>query len=236
VAGCLSGTIPEDRIGIDRRYHNTYESAKAEAERLVFAAMDRGLPVTIHRPSMIVGHSVTGKIISFQVFYFLARFLSGRLTHGILPRVTGMTLDVIPADYVARAVHWSSGTDASTGRILHLCSGPERAVPLMEMAQEIAGFYDRLGGRHPPLRFVPFPIFKVMAQSFALAAGSRGIERFRKLAPFFAFARDRQSFANARSRELLAREAGLSVPKVNDYLPAVLEFHLDARERHLGAA
>ena len=53
-----------------RTFHNTYEQAKAEAEEYLYPFMaDERLPITIHRPSMVVGDSMTGKAISFQVFY-----------------------------------------------------------------------------------------------------------------------------------------------------------------------
>ena len=41
--------------------------------------------VTLHRPSMVVGHAETGKVIHFQVFYHLCEFLSGRHTRGLIP-------------------------------------------------------------------------------------------------------------------------------------------------------
>lgn len=85
VAGTIEGAIPERRITEPRNFHNTYESSKSEAEDLVWAAMDRGLPVTLHRPSMVVGDSRDGRTLHFQVFYHLIEFLSGRATGGWVP-------------------------------------------------------------------------------------------------------------------------------------------------------
>ena len=55
--------------------------------------MQAGLPATIHRPSMVVGDSQTGKVIHFQVFYHLCEFLSGRRTLGIVPDTGDAALD-----------------------------------------------------------------------------------------------------------------------------------------------
>ncbi len=69
------------------QFHNTYEHAKFEAEQWLLQKMEAGFPATIFRPSMVVGDTQTGKIIRFQVFYFLAAFLTGQRTAGILPRL-----------------------------------------------------------------------------------------------------------------------------------------------------
>jgi NAD(P)-dependent dehydrogenase (short-subunit alcohol dehydrogenase family) len=78
VGGRMSGTLPEEWLSSERSFHNTYEQAKAEAEEIVRVEVEGGLPLTVHRPSMVVGESGSGRIIHFQVFYHLCEFLSGR--------------------------------------------------------------------------------------------------------------------------------------------------------------
>ena len=100
VAGNMSGTVPERAFGEARTFRNSYEEAKAEAETLLLQQIERGLPATIHRPSMVVGDSRDGTIIQFQVFYYLCEFLSGRRTVGVVPETHDIRLDVVPVDYV----------------------------------------------------------------------------------------------------------------------------------------
>lgn len=71
VGGRTSGTVPEEWLSSARSFHNTYEQAKAEAEDIVRVEVEGGLPLTVHRPSMVVGDSSSGRIIHFQVFYHL---------------------------------------------------------------------------------------------------------------------------------------------------------------------
>jgi thioester reductase-like protein len=80
VAGRLRGLVPEAPLARPRVFRNTYEHAKADAEDELWAAIRAGLPATVHRPSMVVGDSHTGKIIHFQVFYHLCAYLSGART------------------------------------------------------------------------------------------------------------------------------------------------------------
>ncbi|PKO57341.1 MAG: UDP-glucose 4-epimerase, partial [Betaproteobacteria bacterium HGW-Betaproteobacteria-19] len=76
VGGKRPGALPETWIEEPRDFHNTYEQSKAEAEVLVRSAIEtEQLPVTVHRPSMVIGSSVDGRIIHFQIFYFICEFL-----------------------------------------------------------------------------------------------------------------------------------------------------------------
>lgn len=87
---------------------------------------------------MVVGDSTTGRIIHFQVFYHLSEFLSGRRTFGLAPEFGAARLDIIPADHVARVIVWSEpATTASSGRILHSCSGPTLALPLDPLRERV---------------------------------------------------------------------------------------------------
>src|SRR5262249_47879396 len=93
VVGKMPGTVPERAFPEARAFRNSYEAAKAEAETFLLEHMARGLPATVHRPSMVVGDSRDGRIIQFQVFYHLCEFLSGRRTAGVIPGARDIRLD-----------------------------------------------------------------------------------------------------------------------------------------------
>ncbi len=120
VIGKSTALLDEKPVTAPRTFHNTYEQAKAEAEEyLVSEIEENNLPLTIHRPSMVVGDANTGKAISFQVFYHLCEFLSGRYTLGILPNLTGAALDIVPVDYVTKVIAWSAATQLTSGKFMH---------------------------------------------------------------------------------------------------------------------
>ena len=120
VGGRTHGAVPEEWILTPRGFHNTYEQAKAEAEDVIRAELEHGMALTVHRPSMVVGDTISGRIIHFQVFYHLCEFLSGRRTLGLAPGFGVARLDIVPADYVAKIIAWSSGTDITTVSYTHL--------------------------------------------------------------------------------------------------------------------
>ena len=231
VGGRTHGLVAEEWLLGDRGFHNTYEQAKAEAEEIVRGELERGLPLTVHRPSMVVGDSGNGRIIHFQVFYHLCEFLSGGRTFGLSPDFGGARLDIVPADYVARTIAWSSTTTASTGRIVHSCSGPTLALPLTPLRERVREIFARSGRRLPPLINLPTSVFKGIlgAASWLMPAEAR--RAVRTLPVFLDYLATEQSFANHRTQQLLAA-AGLAVPAPEQYLEQVLAYYLDRSARH----
>lgn len=222
VGGRLPGVIPERPLPEVREFHNTYEAAKAEAEQCVFGAW-KDLPITVHRPSMVVGDSRTGRIIHFQVFYYLCEFFSGRHTFGVLPRVD-RALDVIPVDYVAGAIHWSSGRSDSAGRIFHLCSGPDGAIQFSALSRMVR---DALGGSGvdlPRARYVSLPLFRRLLTIAAVLASEKQRGALSTLPVFLDYLGEWQAFANTETHKILD-SAGIPVPAVESYLPKILAYY-----------
>jgi thioester reductase-like protein len=220
VAGRTPGLIEERPYTESRSFHNTYEAAKAEAEELLLAEMAEGLPATVHRPSMVVGDSANGRIIHFQVFYFLSDFLAGLKTCGLVPRMGDAKLDIVPADYVARAIYISSGDPASLGKIFHLCTGPEGSWRIADLATELRTMLRQNGHRIPPLRWIPRGIFRALLCAAPLA--SRKNRRFLKNLPYFLdYLQEQQLFDNKVAAGFLSTH-GLHAPEVADYLPRIM--------------
>ena len=160
VAGRRAGALEERWVTEPRQFHNTYEEAKAEAEQLAAGACVQGIPLTVHRLSMVVGDSTTGRAIRFQIFYHIVEFLTGRRTRGLFPSFGDVCLDLIPVDVVAQAVCWSSRTAETAGRILHLCSGPADAVPLVELRDRVRAKLRAFGEATPRPITLPAPLLR----------------------------------------------------------------------------
>ena len=77
-----------------------YAQSKWVAEKLVTIARDRGLPVSIYRLGAVAGHSQTGV---FNQKDFLYKLIQGCIQLGSAPIGT-MMLDIMPVDYVAKAI------------------------------------------------------------------------------------------------------------------------------------
>jgi thioester reductase-like protein len=238
VAGRWPGVVPERALPEASAFRNTYEAAKAEAEALVLKHIARGLPATIHRPSMVVGDSRTGRIIHFQVFYHLCEFLSGRRSAGLIPVAGNIRLDIVPVDYVARAIVASSDSDAATGRIFHLCSGPDRAPTIDDLATRIYRFFESHGARLHRLRRIPVSVIRALVPVAASLTSGHLRRSIRTLPFFLAYLDEPQTFANTQTDQFFSAQ-GLAAPAVDTYLDAVLSYyHASSHERapHLARA
>lgn len=228
VAGKRPGLLPERWIDEARAFHNSYEQSKAEAEERVRAAVEQeGLPITVHRPSMVIGDSRSGRIIHFQIFYFICEFLSGRKTHGLYPDFGAVQLDVIPVDCVASAIVASSRDPGSGGRILHLCSGPQAAPALMALRHTVRDTFRAHGREVPRAVTLPRGVFALLPRIAALLAPADKRRALSTLPIYLDYLADQQGFDNARYRASLAAR-GESLPAWQDYLPTVLKAYLDA--------
>jgi thioester reductase-like protein len=230
VGGRTNGAVPEEWILTPRGFHNTYEQAKAEAEDTIRAEVERGLPFTVHRPSMVVGDTVNGRIIHFQIFYHLCEFLSGRRTLGLAPGFGVARLDIVPADHVAKAIAWSSTSSVSTGRIIHSCSGPEMALPLEPLRDIVRRSFSAAGRKLPHVINLPTGVFKALLTGVSVFMPAESRRAIKTLPVFLDYLATEQSFANVRTQALLS-PVGLGVPAPDTYLDKVLNYYLENAKR-----
>lgn len=93
-----------------------YNLTKWVAEQLVVQAAERGLAVTIHRIGSTGGNSRTG---AFNPADILGRQVRGYLASGCAPAGEAL-INLLPVDYVARAIVTLAADPANTGRVFHL--------------------------------------------------------------------------------------------------------------------
>ena len=228
VAGRTTGGIGEAWLRRPRKFRNSYEAAKAEAEEVVREKAASGLPITVHRPSMVVGDSRTGRTRSFQVFYYLCEFLSGRQSFGMLPEVGGMRLDIIPSDYVAALLEASALAPAGTYPVLHACSGKNGAIELKRLVKQVRRLYVRHGRKLPPVHFLPVPLFKLAIAALKPLMPARHQRALGALPYFLSYLEDEQYFGNPKTKDFI-RSNGIALPEVDRYLETVLRYYLRSR-------
>ena len=121
VSGDRLGVIAEDELDCGQGFRNVYEETKYQAEKLVQRA-GGSLPITIYRPCSVVGDSQTGEIDRFEGPYYLGILLvtSPLVVPLPLPGNGVAPLNVVPVDYVVRAVWALSHDERAVGRTFHL--------------------------------------------------------------------------------------------------------------------
>ena len=225
VAGRDSERCIEGRIDWPREFHNSYEQAKAEAENIVWDAIDDGMPITLHRPSMVIGDTETGRVLAFQVFYFICEFLSGTKTGGFLPRFGRASLDVVPIDFVAKAIVWSSRQTSTQGKVLNLSSSAAGSVSLNDLIPRVRSAFARNGRRLPGHKPVPMALFRKLVPVVRFLAPRKDKRRINTLGFFLDYVCETHAFRCAKTDQLL-RSAGITKPDTHDYIDGVLDYYL----------
>lgn len=140
VSGDRVGVIAEDELDMGQRFRNAYEETKFEAEKLVQQAKTK-LPVTIIRPSTVVGDSRTGEIDRFDGPYYLGMLLvlSPLVLPLPLPGNGVAPLNVIPVDFAVEATWKLAQNPKAVGKTVHLVDpNPMSARRVYELIAERA--------------------------------------------------------------------------------------------------
>lgn len=209
VSGDRMGQIREDELDCGQGFLNPYERSKFDAETDVRDRM-ADLPITIVRPSIVVGDSRDGRAFATSAILPVLRHVaSGRLRD--FPGWGSTRLDLVPVDYVADAVcHLLRAPEARAGTF-HVTAGWERSITarrLFELTIQHVGRY--------PERRLHFSGRDVPAKS------TRRARRFDNLGCYLDYLSCEKSFDDSRFREL-AGTGFRTCPAVETYLPRVLK-------------
>jgi nucleoside-diphosphate-sugar epimerase len=212
VSGTRTGPVLEEELEAGQQFHNAYEESKYQAERLVRRAA-AALPVTVLRPSLVIGDSRTGEIDRFEGPYALAMALiNAPVAMPLpLPEDPQAPLNVVPIDFVIDAALVIGRHPAAAGRTVHLVD-PD-PLPARAVYELIA---NRLGRR---LSTVPVP-------QRALAALRRlpVLHRFgRRTAQAFTYVDHLARYDTRTLLELLGA-SGVRCPPITAYLDRLIEF------------
>ncbi len=121
VAGLRQGVIHEEELEHDAGFRNYYEETKYLAE-LEVERLKEELPVTIFRPSVVVGDSQTGETAKYDGIYSLINYL--RTAPNLLRFVNvgndAVRLNLVPVDFVVKGIAALAHDAAAIGRTVAL--------------------------------------------------------------------------------------------------------------------
>jgi thioester reductase-like protein len=124
VAGKFKGTFREDMFDEDQELPHAYHRSKFESERV--ARNELKSPLRVYRPGIVVGHSETGVIDKIDGPYYAFKLIQ-KLRYALpqwfpLAGPEGRNLDLVPVDFVARAMDHIAHMDENDlyGNTFHL--------------------------------------------------------------------------------------------------------------------
>ncbi|MFF8293484.1 amino acid adenylation domain-containing protein [Streptomyces sp. NPDC016309] len=139
-SGPPAGRVPPGHpLGDVALLRNGYAESKWVAETLVARARERGLPVTVYRPTRIAGSSTTG---ACQTSDFLWLLVKGCVEAGLAPGDYMSDFDLVPVDHVSGAITVLAADPAAAGGTFHVSS--ERLRPFTEVVARLRALGYRL--------------------------------------------------------------------------------------------
>ncbi|MEO2216541.1 SDR family oxidoreductase [Chromobacterium vaccinii] len=228
VSGRRDGRLGEEELDQGQAFCNGYEQSKFEAEQLVWQANGR-LPLTVYRPSQIIGESRAGRIRKFFGYYeFLKLAERGRMP--VLPANAGARPDLVPADYVCEAMLHLDASAHAVGRCYHLTAGLANSPDF----ERIFGLmYQELAERRPDGKAPARPrMFR--PEDLEAMASPEELRRFHLsplkllLRTYRAYLAEERDFDCAATQAELAA-AGIALPDVEAALRLSTRYALDAR-------
>ncbi len=221
VAGEHAGCFSEDDLDVGQRFRNTYEQSKFEAECMI-ARSHRRLPVTIFRPSIIVGERDSGWTSSFNVLYWPLRAFA-RGAYFALPARGEAPVDVVPVDYVADAIFALSQAPEAEGVRFHLTAGTN-VSSVAELVELATTYFKRPAPHLLEPSLYSRVVHPLLLRSAADERTRRALLRSEIFFPYFAM---QVGFDNRRTRIAL-RGRGVATTPLSSYFDRLIRFALAA--------
>ena len=212
VSGDRTGLVKEEELQEGQRFRNVVEETKARAEKRMRAQMGK-LPIAVVRPSMVVGDSQTGDIDRLDGPYLLVLLIVTSPADIALP-LPGrgdVPLNIVPADFVAKAARAIGLDPRAPGRTFHVVD------PAPLTARRVFELVALAGGRRMPRGFIPANLTKALLRT-------PGLERFAKSPrAFFDALATPVTWASTNADEILA-DAGIRCPSFESYVETLVEY------------
>jgi thioester reductase-like protein len=180
VSGRYDGVFRETDLDVGQSFNNFYEETKYLAEVAVRAAARAGLPVTVYRPSVVVGDSSTGATQKYDGPYVVIQWLLRQPRVAIMPVVGDprrTVFNVVPRDFVVAAIDRIASTDNTLGSTFQIADPHPLTVDRMLVA--LAEATRRLMVRVPvPLRAAKWSIDHVPGVNRTLRIPSSAVDYF----------------------------------------------------------
>ncbi|CAN5675902.1 SDR family oxidoreductase [soil metagenome] len=212
VAGKRKGEILETELEHDAGFRNHYEETKYLAEVSV-EEMKSEFPVTIFRPSVVVGDSETGETAKYDGIYYLIKYLqkSPKLLRFVNVGNKKVRLNLVPVDFVVEGLAALSKDAEAIGKTIALAD--PNPLNTAQIFDEIANI---LSGKTSTV--TPPPKLIETFLNTPVSPPLTGLPHFG--VPYFFLS---QTYGTSISEKLL-RKHGISCPNFKTYIANLLKF------------
>ncbi len=212
VAGKRKGRVLETELEHTAGFRNFYEESKNRAE-IEVEKLKSGFPVTIFRPSVVVGDSTTGETSKYDGIYYLVHYLrkSPKLLRLINVGNAGVQLNLVPIDFVVDGIAALAFDDDAVGKTIALAD-PD-PLTTRELFDVIA---EKLSGSRSVI--VPPPSLVERSLMLSISPPITGLPH--SGVPYFFLS---QTYDTAAASPLLAKH-GIRCPNFREYAGNLIDF------------
>lgn len=212
VAGKRKGLVKEDELSHDSGFRNFYDETKYLAEVEVENLKEK-LPVTIFRPSVVVGDSKTGETAKYDGIYYVINYL--RMFPALFRLInvgnTDVKVNLVPVDFVVDAIAALSKDEESLGKTIALAD--PNPLTTAQACDEIAF---AICGKKSVIKLPPKLMYKIlMLPTTPMISGlpHAGV-------PYFF---EPQEFDTSTANQLLSKH-NISCPNFGEYVKTLVKF------------
>ena len=212
IAGKRTGLIRETELQHNAGFRNYYEESKYLAEVEV-DALKSELPITVHRPSVVCGDSVTGETAKYDGVYYLINYLR-KWPGGLQLLNIGndeVTLNLVPVDFVVEAMVALARDERAVGKTVQLAD--PNPLTTRELFDTIARY---LSGKESSLTVPAWLVQKSLMLPFS--PGITGLPHHG--VPYFFL---KQTYDTTQAVELLEPH-GLRCPPFRSYAGNIVAY------------
>jgi thioester reductase-like protein len=212
VAGRREGVIYENELAHDAGFRNFYEETKYLAEMEV-EKLKGEFPVTIFRPSIVVGDSHTGETAKYDGIYYLIHYLrkAPQLLRFVNVGNSKVRLNLVPVDFVVEAIAALARDENAVNKTIALADpDPLTTREIFDVISE--GLSGKKSIINPPPALIE--------KSLLLPAMPAVSGLPHSAVPYFFIA---QTYDTARASELLARHK-VACPPFSAYVKNLINY------------
>ncbi len=212
VAGKRTGSIKESELVHDAGFRNFYEETKYLAEVEV-ENLKEEVPVTIFRPAVVVGDSVTGETAKYDGIYYVIFYYkkAAELLRFFNVGNTSVKLNLVPVDFVVEGMASLCKDPKAIGKTIALADPDPLSTAAIcdSITEALVGKKTLLT---PPASVIEWGL------NLGISPAITGLPHYG--VPYFFL---EQTYDTGISKELLAAH-GVACPRFSDYVRNLVKF------------
>ena len=215
VSGRYPGLFREFDLEVGQKFSNVFDETAFEAELSVAQSRAEGMPVTVYRPSIVMGDSQSGETQKYDGFYPVIRWLLALPPVFPFPAFGGgqrFRVNIVPRDFVVGAIAYLSRQETSRGRTYHLID----PRPL-----KVAQFVHLLG-RTTRRTLIPAPVPKEVMKP--MLTHIRAIRRRIQIPPHTMDLLTHPTIFSTENMMVGLKGSGVSCPPLGAYMQTLVDF------------